>query len=168
MWPLLWTGSVPLTSAFLVPRCPGPHTLVAHCPETGPFVVLIRPPGLVGEEFTLLTKQAWGDEGRRQLTQSEQSGSHSSSSLNIQVLILCPAAAYSMVEAVHLYLFLELITFSRREIFGCCHLTFQHYSCEADLDSGTNCICLQYIIHTLFCFELQKQTLQAQLSHLNT
>lgn len=63
---------VPLTSAFLVPLCQETYTLVANCLETGPFVGLIRPPGLVGEEFTLRTKQAWGNEGRMQRTRSDQ------------------------------------------------------------------------------------------------
>lgn len=33
-----------LTSAFLLPWCSGPHSWVAHCPETGLFVGLIIPP----------------------------------------------------------------------------------------------------------------------------
>jgi len=50
----------------------------------------------VGEEFTLLTKQAWGDEDRRQLRQWEQSDSHSRSSLSLKVLIL--RAAYLQLK----------------------------------------------------------------------
>lgn len=62
----------------------------------------------MGEEFTLLTKQSWGAKGRKQLTQSEPSSSHSRSSLNIHVLILCSVSCIFSGCNVCIY---KIITF---------------------------------------------------------
>lgn len=103
----------------------------------------------MGEEFTLLTKQVWADEGRRQLTQSEQSSSHSRSSLSIQVLILCPVAAFQG-QFIIVYFRSELLVVERKllVIYWTTKLTY----------SGATYTCLQNIIYILFCFELQTQS----------